>query len=141
MYLNGNDGPYNLTSLPILPNQTDLYQGAINTTNVDLFEVIRFTSKNGSADTSRDTEQLSAIVVDSNNLPHPYMFIDNVRANGTSLPNNQFVLHPNANAINQLLTQSGQQLTTYFRVKVYDSNETSIPAGLTDFNRTITFEK
>lgn len=141
MYLNGNDGPYNLTSLPILPNQTNLYQGAINTTNVDLFEVIRFTSKNGSADTSRDTEQLSAVVVDSNNLPHPYMFIDNVRANGTSLPNNQFVLHPNANAINQLLTQSGQQLTTYFRVKVYDSNETSIPAGLTDFNRTITFEK
>jgi len=141
MYLNGNDGPYDLTSLPILPSQTNLYQGTINTTNVDLFEVVRFTSKNGSADTNRDTEQLSATVVDSNNLPHPYMFIDNVRANGTSLPNNQFVLHPNANAINQLLTQNGQQLTTYFRVKVYDSNETSIPSGLTDFNRTITFEK
>jgi hypothetical protein len=141
MYLNGGDGPYDLTSLPILPAQTELYQGPINTANVEFFEVIRFTAKNGSADTSRDTEQLSATVVDSNNLPHPYLFVDNVRANGTQLPNNQFVLHPNANAINQLLTQTGQQLTTYFRVKVYDSNETSIPAGLTDFNRTITFEK
>jgi len=141
MYLNGNDGPYNLTSLPILPAQTQLYQGPINTTNVDFFEVIRFTAKNGSADTSRDTEQLSATVVDSNNLPHPYLFVDNIRSNGTQLPNNQFVLHPDANAINQILTQTGQQLTTYFRVKVYDSNETSIPAGLTDFNRTITFEK
>ena len=141
MYLNGGDGPYDLTSLPILPAQTELYQGPINTANVEFFEVIRFTAKNGSADTSRDTEQLSATVVDSNNLPHPYLFVDNVRANGTQLSNNQFVLHPDANAINQLLTQTGQQLTTYFRVKVYDSNETSIPAGLTDFNRTITFEK
>ena len=141
MYLNGSDGPYDLTSLPILPAQTELYQGPINTANVEFFEVIRFTAKNGSADTSRDTEQLSATVVDSNNLPHPYLFVDNVRANGTQLSNNQFVLHPDANAINQLLTQTGQQLTTYFRVKVYDSNETSIPAGLTDFNRTITFEK
>jgi hypothetical protein len=141
MYLNGSSQSYDLTSLPILPAQTLLYNGPINTANVSSFEVIRFTAKNGSADTSRDTEQLSATVVDSNNLPHPYLYIDNTRANGTQLANNQFVLHPNANSINQLLTQSGQQLTTYFRVKVYDSNQTSVPAGLTDFNRTITFEK
>ena len=141
MYLNGSNQSYNLTSLPILPAQTLLYNGPINTANVSSFEVVRFTAKNGSADTSRDTEQLSATVVDSNNLPHPYLYIDNTRANGTQLANNQFVLHPNANSINQLLTQSGQQLTTYFRVKVYDSNQTSVPAGLTDFNRTITFEK
>jgi len=141
MYLNGSSQSYDLTSLPILPAQTLLYNGPINTANVSSFEVIRFTAKNGSADTSRDTEQLSATVVDSNNLPHPYLYIDNIRANGAQLANNQFVLHPNANSINQLLTQSGQQLTTYFRVKVYDSNQTSVPAGLTDFNRTITFEK
>ena len=141
MYLNGSNQSYNLTSLPILPAQTLLYNGPINTANVSSFEVIRFTAKNGSADTNRDTDQLSATVVDSNNLPHPYLYIDNTRANGTQLANNQFVLHPNANSINQLLTQSGQQLTTYFRVKVYDSNQTSVPAGLTDFNRTITFEK
>ena len=141
MYLNGSNQSYNLTSLPILPAQTLLYNGPINTANVSSFEVIRFTAKNGSADTNRDTDQLSATVVDSNNLPHPYLYIDNIRANGTQLANNQFVLHPNANSINQLLTQSGQQLTTYFRVKVYDSNQTSVPAGLTDFNRTITFEK
>lgn len=141
MYLNGSNQSYDLTSLPILPAQTLLYNGPINTANVSSFEVIRFTAKNGSADTSRDTEQVSAIVVDTNNLPHPYLYIDNTRADGTQLANNQFVLHPDVNSINQLLTQSGQQLTTYFRVKVYDSNETSIPAGLTDFNRTITFEK
>ena len=141
MYLNGSNQSYNLTSLPILPAQTLLYNGPINTANVSSFEVIRFTAKNGSADTNKDTDQLSATVVDLNNLPHPYLYIDNTRANGTQLANNQFVLHPNSNSINQLLTQSGQQLTTYFRVKVYDSNQTSVPAGLTDFNRTITFEK
>jgi len=136
MYLNGSNQSYDLTSLP-----DPLYSGPINTANVSSFEVVRFTSKNGSADTARDTDQLSAEVVDSNNLTHPYLIIDNIRSNGTNLTNNQFVLHPNANAINQLLTQQGQQLTTNFRVKVYDSNKTSIPAGLTDFSRTITFEK
>ena len=141
IYLQGSGTSYDLTSLPILPQQTLLYNGPISTTNLQTIEVLRFTAKNGSADTSRDTEQISAIVVDTNNLPHPYLYIDNTRADGTQLANNQFVLHPDVNSINQLLTQSGQQLTTYFRVKVYDSNETSIPAGLTDFNRTITFEK
>jgi len=136
MFLNGSNQSYDLTSLP-----DPLYLGPINTANVSSFEVVRFTSKNGSADTARDTDQLSAEVVDSNNLTHPYLTIDNVRSSGTTLPTNQFVLHPNENAINQLLTQAGQQLVTYFRVKVYDSNKTSIPAGLTDFNRTITFEK
>ena len=136
MYLNGSNQSYDLTSLP-----DPLYSGPINTANVSSFEVVRFTSKNGSVDTNRDTDQLSAEVVDSNNLTHPYLIIDNVRSSGTTLPTNQFVLHPNANAINQLLTQQGQQLTTNFRVKVYDSNKTSIPAGLTDFSRTITFEK
>ena len=136
MYLNGSNQSYDLTSLP-----DPLYSGPINTANVSSFEVVRFTSKNGSVDTNRDTDQLSAEVVDSNNLTHPYLIIDNIRSSGTTLPTNQFVLHPNANAINQLLTQQGQQLTTNFRVKVYDSNKTSIPAGLTDFSRTITFEK
>ena len=65
MYLNGGDGPYDLTSLP-----SPIYSGQINIANISSFEVVRFTSKNGSADTSRDTEQLSATVVDSNNLPH-----------------------------------------------------------------------
>ena len=136
MFLNGSNQSYDLSTLP-----DPLYSGPINTSNVSSFEVVRFTSKNGSADTSRDTEQLLAEVVDSNNLTHPYLTIDNIRSNGTNLANNQFVLHPNANAINQLLTQTGQQLTTNFRIKVYDSNKTSIPAGLTDFSRTITFEK
>ena len=136
MFLNGSNQSYDLTNLP-----DPIYSGPIKTANVSSFEVIRFTSKNGSVDTNRDTDQLSAEVVDSNNLTHPYLIIDNIRSNGTNLANNQFVLHPNANAINQLLTQQGQQLTTNFRVKVYDSNKTSIPAGLTDFSRTITFEK
>jgi len=136
MFLNGSNQSYDLSTLP-----DPLYSGPINTSNVSSFEVVRFTTKNGSLDTSRDTDQLLAEVVDSNNLTHPYLTIDNIRSNGTNLANNQFVLHPNANAINQLLTQQGQQLTTNFRVKVYDSNKTSIPAGLTDFSRTITFEK
>ncbi len=136
MHLNNSNQSYDLTSLP-----DPLYSYPINTANVSSFEVVRFTSKNGSVDTNRDTDQLSAEVVDSNNLTHPYLIIDNVRSNGTNLASNQFVLHPNANAINQLLTQQGQQLTTNFIVKVYDSNKTSVPAGLTDFSRTITFEK
>ena len=141
IYLHGSGISYDLTSLPILPEQTLLYNAPIPTTNLQTIEILRFTAKNGSADTNRDTEQISATVVDLNNLPHPYLYIDNTRVSGIQLPNNQFVLHPDVNSINQILTQPGQQLTTYFRVKVYDSNETSIPAGLTDFNRTITFEK
>ncbi len=141
IYLHGSNTSYDLTSLPILPAQTLLYNGPISTTNLQTIEILRFTTKNGSADTSRDTDQLLVEVVDLNNLPHPYLTVDNIRVGGVALPSNQFVIHPNTNAINQQLTQVGQQLTTYFRVKVYDSNKTSIPSGLTDFNRTITFEK
>ncbi len=142
IYLHGSNISYDyLTDLPILPAQTLLYNGPISTTNLQTIEILRFTTKNGSADTSKDTDQLLVEVVDLNNLPHPYLTVDNIRVGGVALPSNQFVIHPNTNAINQQLTQVGQQLTTYFRVKVYDSNKTSVPAGLTDFNRTITFEK
>ena len=139
IFLHGSNIAYNLTTLPILPAQ--LYNGPISTANLQNIEILRFTTKNGSLDTNRDTDQLLVEVVDLNNLPHPYLIVDNVRAGGVTLPSNQFVIHPNTSAVNQILTQVGQQLTTYFRVKVYDSNKTSVPAGLTDFNRTITFEK
>ena len=141
IFLHGSNIAYNLTTLPILPAQTLLYNGPISTANLQNIEILRFTTKNGSLDTNRDTDQLLVEVVDLNNLPHPYLILDNVRAGGVTLPSNQFVIHPNTSAVNQILTQVGQQLTTYFRVKVYDSNKTSVPAGLTDFNRTITFEK
>ena len=141
IFLHGSNIAYNLTTLPILPAQTLLYNGPISTANLQNIEILRFTTKNGSLDTNRDTDQLLVEVVDLNNLPHPYLIVDNVRAGGVTLPSNQFVIHPNTSAVNQILTQVGQQLTTYFRVKVYDSNKTSVPAGLTDFNRTITFEK
>ena len=139
IFLHGSNIAYNLTTSPILP--VPLYSGPISTANLQNIEILRFTTKNGSLDTSRDTDQLLVEVVDLNNLPHPYLILDNVRAGGVTLPSNQFVIHPNTSAVNQILTQVGQQLTTYFRVKVYDSNKTSVPAGLTDFNRTITFEK
>jgi hypothetical protein len=143
MYLTGNDGPYLLNQLPIQTSTEqpkELYPGPISTSNLQTIEVLRFTAKNGSADTNRDTDQLSATVVDSNNLTHPYLYIDNTRVNGTQLANNQFVLHPNINSINQILTQAGQELTTNFKVKVYDSNTTSVPAGLTEVQRKITFK-
>jgi len=139
IFLHGSNIAYNLTTSPILP--VPLYSGPISTANLQNIEILRFTTKNGSLDTNRDTDQLLVEVVDLNNLPHPYLILDNVRAGGVTLPSNQFVIHPNTSAVNQILTQVGQQLTTYFRVKVYDSNKTSVPAGLTDFNRTITFEK
>ena len=143
MYLTGNDGPYLLNQLPIQTSTEqpkELYPGPISTSNLQTIEVLRFTAKNGSADTNRDTDQLSATVVDSNNLTHPYLYIDNIRVNGTQLASNQFVLHPNINSINQILTQAGQELTTNFKVKVYDSNTTSVPAGLTEVQRKITFK-
>jgi hypothetical protein len=119
-----------------------LYSSAINITNIQDFEVLRFTAKNGSADTSRDTEQLVCKVVD--NIGDPYssdwFYVDNTRANGTTLPDNQFVVKVNANTANtHFASNPNSTYSINLQIKVYDSNETSVPAGLNLISRTVEF--
>jgi len=139
-----NDGPYDLTTLPVLPNQTQLYILPIQAgplSNLVGFEVVRFQTRNGSADPDRRKDQIICKVLDSNGDPHPYLYVDNIRGNGSALSPNTFVVHPRSNAIRQQLTTQGQQLTTFFNVVVYDSNGNGGSSGFKEFSRTITFEK
>jgi exosome complex RNA-binding protein Rrp42 (RNase PH superfamily) len=119
-----------------------LYSGPINISNIQTFEILRFTAKNGSADVSRDTEQLVCEVAD--NIGDPYLsdwfYVDNTRANGAVLSNNQFVVKVNANTANTYFASNPN--STYsinLQIKVYDSNETSVPAGLNLISRTVEF--
>ena len=119
-----------------------LYSSAINITNIQDFEVLRFTAKNGSADTSRDTEQLVCKVAD--NVGDPYLsdwfYVDNIRANGTTLPDNQFVVKVDANTANtHFASNPNSTYSINLQIKVYDSNETSVPAGLNLISRTVEF--
>ena len=119
-----------------------LYSSAINITNIQDFEVLRFTAKNGSADTSRDTEQLVCKVAD--NVGDPYLsdwfYVDNIRANGTTLPDNQFVVKVDANTANtHFASNPNSTYSINLQIKVYDSNETSVPAGLNLILRTVEF--
>jgi len=144
MFIDGSSTNYDLTTLPILPNQTELYSSVIPTgqlSNLIGFEVVRFTTRNGSADPDRRKDQIICKVLDSNGDAHPYLYVDNIRGNGSSLNPNLFVVHPRSNAIRKELTTQGQQLTTLFNVVVYDSNGNGGPSGFTEFSRTITFEK
>ncbi len=128
------------SQLSSVPNP--LYSSPINITNIQNFEVLRFTAKNGSADTSRDTDQLVCKVAD--NIGDPYssdwFYVDNIRANGTTLPNNQFVVKVNANTANtHFASNPNSTYSINLQIKVYDSNETSVPAGLNLISRTIEF--
>ncbi len=134
IYLNGGG------QLPSVPDP--LYSGPINISNIQTFEILRFTAKNGSADVSRDTEQLVCEVAD--NIGDPYLsdwfYVDNTRANGAVLSNNQFVVKVNANTANTYFASNPN--STYsinLQIKVYDSNETSVPAGLNLISRTVEF--
>lgn len=143
MYLTGGDGPYTINDLPIQSSTQqpkELYPGPIFSSNLQTIEVLKFTAKNGSLDTNRDTEQIVAEVVDSNtNLTHNYLYIDNTDVAGNQLADNTFVVHPNINTINAAIPNPGNEITFNFRIKVYDSNKTSVPAGLTEVSRQITF--
>tara|TARA_Y100000287_G_scaffold75703_1_gene59899 strand:+ start:25 stop:3552 length:3528 start_codon:yes stop_codon:yes gene_type:complete len=126
-----------LSSVP-----SPLYPSPISITNIQDFEVLRFTAKNGSADTSRDTEQLVCKVAD--NIGDPYssdwFYVDNIRANGTTLPNNQFVVKVDANTANtHFASNPNSTYSINLQIKVYDSNETSVPAGLNLISRTVEF--
>jgi len=126
--------------LSSVPNP--LYSSPINITNIQDFEVLRFTAKNGSADTSRDTEQLVCKVAD--NVGDPYLsdwfYVDNIRANGTTLPDNQFVVKVDANTANtHFASNPNSTYSINLQIKVYDSNETSVPAGLNLISRTVEF--
>lgn len=119
-----------------------LYSSPINITNIQDFEVLRFTAKNGSADTSRDTDQLVCKVAD--NVGDPYLsdwfYVDNIRANGTTLPDNQFVVKVDANTANtHFASNPNSTYSINLQIKVYDSNETSVPAGLNLISRTVEF--
>ena len=144
MFINGSSTNYDLTTLPILPNQTELYSSVIPAgplSNLIGFEVVRFTTRNGSADPDRRKDQIICKVLDSNGDPHPYLYVDNIRGSGSVVASNIFVVHPRANAIRQQLTAQGQQLVTFFNVVVYDSNGNGGSFGFKEFSRTITFEK
>ncbi len=134
IYLNGGG---QLSSVP-----DPLYSGPINIANIQAFEILRFTAKNGSIDTSRDTEQLVCKVTD--NIGDPYssdwFYVDNIRANGTTLPDNQFVVKVDANTANtHFASNPNSTYSINLQIKVYDSNETSVPAGLNLISRTVEF--
>ena len=139
--IDGDSAQYDINTLPAL-----LYSDPIEAdSNLQSFEVLKFTVKNGSADTSRDTEQVLAEVSlsEGNNAgqPHPYLTVDNFDGNGVQLPSNQFVVHPNVSAIVAAFgTFNTSLIYTGFAVDTYDSNRSSVPAGKTSFTRSIRFE-
>ena len=139
--IDGDSTQYDINTLPAV-----LYSEPIEAdSNLQSFEVLKFTVKNGSADTSRDTEQVLAEVTlsEGNNAgqPHPYLTVDNFDGNGVQLPSNQFVVHPNVSAIVAAFgTFNTSLIYTAFSVDTYDSNRSSVPAGKTSFTRSIRFE-
>ena len=139
--IDGDSTQYDINTLPAL-----LYSNPIEAdSNLQSFEVLKFTVKNGSADTNRDTEQVLAEVNlsegDNAGQPHPYLTVDNFDGNGVQLPSNQFVVHPNVSAIVAAFgTFNTSLIYTGFIIDTYDSNGNSVPAGKTSFTRSIRFE-
>ena len=139
--IDGDSTQYDINTLPAV-----LYSEPIEAdSNLQSFEVLKFTVKNGSSDTSRDTEQVLAEVTLSEGSnagqPHPYLTVDNFDGNGVQLPSNQFVVHPNVSAIVAAFgTFNTSLIYTGFAIDTYDSNRSSVPAGKTSFTRSIRFE-
>ena len=121
--------------------QNSLYPGALSPDSQGQwnYDILRFNTVNGSADTLRNTLQIECDVVDSmpNSSPYSTEFftIGHFQSDGSALPYPQFGIIPNSVKIEQHFQQNPNDdflVVTGFQVKVYDAARNDV-ANVTRF--------
>ena len=150
--LNGSSLNYSMNTLPKLSAQIPsggiqytnlLYNGALspNSQGIYNYDILRFNTRNGSADTQRDELEILCEVVDNINDQYSTDFftVTNTETDGTPLPYPQFGIIPNSTKIQQHFQNNPTEnylAVTGFKVKLYDANKTDV-ANVGEFPTTL----
>tara|TARA_A100001201_G_scaffold143685_1_gene146701 strand:+ start:30 stop:3965 length:3936 start_codon:yes stop_codon:yes gene_type:complete len=147
IFTHGPTGPFTISTIPKITatvggiQYNDLmYNGALSpANNAWNFDILRFTTKNGSANTQRDEEQLVCEVFEGITgggfSPSDFFSIGHVRSDGTAVPYPQFCIIPNSSAILDYFNNNLSQqflILTGFKVKAYDADKT-VTSDVTQF--------
>ena len=147
IFTHSDTGPFAIDNIPKLSGQiggvqyTDLlYPSALSSANSSWnFDILRFSTKNGSVDTQRDELEIVCEVVDNFPQSSPsstdFFTVTNAKTDGTPVPYPQFCIVPNSSNIQQYFLNNPSinfLVVTGFKIKIYDANKTDT-GNVTEF--------
>ena len=146
IFTHSDTGPFAIDNIPKLSGDPGngvqytnlLYPSALSSANSSWnFDILRFSTKNGSVDTQRDELEIVCEVVDNIGDPSSTDFftVTNAKTDGTPVPYPQFCIVPNSSNIQQYFLNNPSTnflVVEGFKIKIYDANKTDT-GNVTEF--------